>query len=108
SLAEKASKVTMLQRSPTYLFSAAKTSRPINLLRKVLPRKISHSIVRQTNALLEGVIWVLARNTPGFVKWWIRQIAVGYLPSGYDVDTHFKPRYNPWDQRLCLIPDADL
>jgi cation diffusion facilitator CzcD-associated flavoprotein CzcO len=108
SLAEKALKVTMLQRSPTYLFSAAKTSGTINLLRKVLPRKVSHSIVRQTNALLEGWIWLLARKTPGFVKWWIRQIAVRYLPEGYDVDTHFKPRYNPWDQRLCLIPDADL
>jgi cation diffusion facilitator CzcD-associated flavoprotein CzcO len=108
SLAEKALKVTMLQRSPTYLFSAAKSSRPANLVRKVLPRKISHSIVRQSNALLEGVIWFLARKAPGFVKWWIRQIAVRYLPEGYDVDTHFKPRYNPWDQRLCLIPDADL
>ena len=108
SLAETASKVTMLQRSPTYLFSAAKISGPMNLLRKMLPRRISHSIVRQSNALLEGLIWFLARKTPGFVKWWIRQIAVRYLPEGYDVDTHFKPRYNPWDQRLCLIPDADL
>ncbi|EUA20554.1 flavin-binding family monooxygenase domain protein [Mycobacterium xenopi 3993] len=42
------------------------------------------------------------------MKWWIRQIAIKNLPEGYDVDTHFKPRYNPWDQRLCLIPDADL
>ena len=108
SLAEKAAKVTMLQRSPTYLFSASKDSASANLLRKLLPHKVAHSIVRQSNALLEGVIWFLARKTPGFVKWWIRQIAVRYLPKGYDVDTHFKPRYNPWDQRLCLIPDADL
>jgi cation diffusion facilitator CzcD-associated flavoprotein CzcO len=56
----------------------------------------------------EGVIWLLARKTPGFVKWWFRQTAVRNLPEGYDVDTHFKPRYNPWDQRPCLIPDADL
>ena len=54
------------------------------------------------------MIWFLARKTPGFVKWLIRRIAVRNLPEGYDVDTHFKPRYNPWDQRLCLIPDADL
>ena len=108
SLAEKATKVTMLQRSPTYLFSAAKSSGPTNFVRKILPRRLSHSYARQSNALLEGVIWFLARMTPGFVKWWIRQIAVHYLPKGYDVDTHFKPRYNPWDQRLCLIPDADL
>ena len=108
SLAEKAAKVTMLQRSPSYLFSASKYSALTDLLRKVLPGSVAHSIIRQLNALSEGVIWFLARKTPGFLKWWIRQIAVRYLPEGYDVDTHFKPRYNPWDQRLCLIPDADL
>ncbi|WP_343572786.1 NAD(P)/FAD-dependent oxidoreductase [Mycobacterium sp.] len=108
SLAEKATKVTMLQRSPTYLFSASKVSGSTNALRKVLPRRFAHSVARQSNALMEGAIWFLARMTPGFVKWWIRRLAVRYLPKGYDVDTHFKPRYNPWDQRLCLIPDADL
>ncbi|WIM85926.1 NAD(P)/FAD-dependent oxidoreductase [Candidatus Mycobacterium wuenschmannii] len=108
SLAEKASKVTMLQRSPTYLFSAARSSGGLNFIQKFLPRKLAYSYARQSNALLEGVIWFLARTAPGLVKWWIRSIAVHYLPKGYDVDTHFKPRYNPWDQRLCLIPDADL
>ncbi|HME13977.1 MAG TPA: NAD(P)/FAD-dependent oxidoreductase [Mycobacterium sp.] len=108
SLAEKASKVTMLQRSPTYLFSASKYSASADLLRKVLPRRLSHLIIRQRTALAEGVIWFLARKTPGFIKWLIRRIATSNLPEGYDVDTHFKPRYNPWDQRLCLIPDADL
>jgi cation diffusion facilitator CzcD-associated flavoprotein CzcO len=108
SLAEKAATVTMLQRSPSYLFSASKYSAFTDVLRKLLPRRVAHSIIRQRSALLEGSIWFLARKTPGFLKWWIRQIAVRYLPEGYDVDTHFKPRYNPWDQRLCLIPDADL
>jgi len=98
----------MLQRSPTYLFSGSKYSALADLLRKVLPRRVAHSIIRQRIALLEGVIWFLARKTPGFVKWLIRRIAISNLPEGYDVDTHFKPRYNPWDQRLCLIPDADL
>jgi cation diffusion facilitator CzcD-associated flavoprotein CzcO len=108
SLAEKASKVTMLQRSPTYLFSASKYSASADWLRKVLPGRVAHLIIRQRNALAEGVIWFLARKTPGFIKWLIRRIAISNLPEGYDVDTHFKPRYNPWDQRLCLIPDADL
>jgi len=108
ALAEKAAKVTMLQRSPTYIFSGSRYSASTDLLRKVLPRRVAHSIIRQRNALLEGLIWFLARKTPGFVKWLIRQGAVKNLPEGYDVDTHFKPRYNPWDQRLCLIPDADL
>ena len=109
SLADKAAKVTMLQRSPTYLFSAAKSSAGTNFVRKILPRRLSHSLSRdRAMRCWKGCIWFLARTTPGFVKWWIRQIAVHYLPEGYDVDTHFKPRYNPWDQRLCLIPDADL
>jgi cation diffusion facilitator CzcD-associated flavoprotein CzcO len=108
SLADKATKVTMLQRSPTYLFSASRTSGSTNALRKILPLRFAHAFARQSNALLEGAIWFLARKTPGVMKWWIRRIAVHYLPKGYDVDTHFKPRYNPWDQRLCLIPDGDL
>jgi cation diffusion facilitator CzcD-associated flavoprotein CzcO len=108
SLAENASKVTMLQRSPTYLFSASKYSPSADWLRKVLPGRIAHLIIRQRQALLEGMVWFLARKTPDFVRWWIRRIAISNLPEGYDVDTHFKPRYNPWDQRLCLIPDADL
>jgi cation diffusion facilitator CzcD-associated flavoprotein CzcO len=108
SLAEKAAKVTLLQRSPTYLFSASKYSPTADALRKVLPCRIAHLIIRQRNALLEGMIWFLARKTPGFVRWWIRRIAISKLPKGYDVDTHFKPRYKPWDQRLCPIPDADL
>ncbi|MFZ3306548.1 MAG: NAD(P)/FAD-dependent oxidoreductase, partial [Mycobacterium sp.] len=108
SLAETAAKVTMLQRSPTYLFSGSKYSASTDLLRKVLPRGAAHSIIRQRNALLEGAIWFLARKTPGFVKWLIRRVAVRNLREGYDVVTHCKPRYNPWDQRLCLIPDADL
>jgi cation diffusion facilitator CzcD-associated flavoprotein CzcO len=108
SLTEKASKVTMLQRSPTYLFSASKYSPAADALRKVLPRRVAHSIIRQRNVLREGLIWFLARKTPGFIRWLIRRIAISNLPEGYDVDSHFKPRYNPWDQRLCLIPDADL
>lgn len=108
SLAEKASKVTMLQRSPTYMFSASRYSWFADALRKVLPGRVSHQIIRMRNALLEGIVWFLARKSPRFMKWWIRRIAISNLPKGYDVDTHFKPRYNPWDQRLCLIPDADL
>jgi cation diffusion facilitator CzcD-associated flavoprotein CzcO len=108
SLAERAKKVTMLQRSPTYMFSASRYSPLADVLRKVLPRRVAHELIRLRNALFEGAIWFLARKTPGFMKWWIRRIAIRHLPKGYAVDTHFKPRYNPWDQRLCLIPDADL
>jgi len=108
SLAEKAAKVTMLQRSPTYLGAAPRYSPVADWLRKVLPGRPAHLIIRQLNALLESVNWFLSRKTPRVVRWWFRRVAISKLPQGYDVDTHFKPRYNPWDQRPCLIPDADL
>jgi cation diffusion facilitator CzcD-associated flavoprotein CzcO len=108
SLAEWAGKVIMLQRSPTYLISASKYGKFAGVVRKVLPRRVSHSIVRMYSALSEAVFWFLSRKAPGFVKWLLRRKAINSLPEGYDVDTHFKPRYNPWDQRMCLIPDADL
>jgi cation diffusion facilitator CzcD-associated flavoprotein CzcO len=108
SLADRAEKVTMLQRSPTYLISMSKYSTFAGAVRKVLPRSASHSTVRMYIALTEAVLWFLSRKTPRFVKWLLRRVAINNLPDGYDVDTHFKPRYNPWDQRMCLIPDADL
>ncbi|MCV7198447.1 flavin-containing monooxygenase [Mycobacterium angelicum] len=108
SMAERAAKVTMLQRSPTYLISASKYSKVAAVSRKLLPRKASHLVIRTYNALMEAVLWFLSRKLPGMIKWMLRRKAVNSLPKGYDVDTHFKPRYNPWDQRLCLIPDADL
>ncbi len=108
SLAQKAAKVTMLQRSPTYLFSGPRVDPLINAIRKVLPRKVSHAVARWRNVLFEALIWFLARKTPGFVKWLLRRQAINNLPEGYPVDTHFKPNYKPWDQRLCLMTDGDL
>jgi cation diffusion facilitator CzcD-associated flavoprotein CzcO len=109
SLAERAAKVTMLQRSPTYLMAASRYSKFAWASRKVLPRRISHLVIRMyTAALGEAFFWFLSRKMPGLVKWLVRRNAINNLPDGYDIDTHFKPRYNPWDQRMCLIPDADL
>jgi cation diffusion facilitator CzcD-associated flavoprotein CzcO len=108
SLTGRAEKVTMLQRSPTYILSASKYSRLSAVTRKVFPLKASHLIVRMYYALVEAVLWFSSRKVPALVKWALRRTAINNLPGGYDVDTHFKPRYNPWDQRLCLIPDADL
>lgn len=108
SMAERAAKVTMLQRSPTYLISASKYSKVAAVSRKLLPRRPAHLVIRTYNALMEAVLWFLSRKLPGMIKWMLRRKAINSLPKGYDVDTHFKPRYNPWDQRLCLIPDADL
>ena len=108
SLAERAGKVTMLQRSPTYLISASKYGKAAAVARKVLPRKPAHLVIRMYSALTEAVFFFFSRKAPGLVKWLLRRNAISSLPAGYDVDIHFKPRYNPWDQRMCLIPDADL
>jgi cation diffusion facilitator CzcD-associated flavoprotein CzcO len=108
SLAERAGKVTMLQRSPTYLISVSRYGKVSAVTRKLLPRKASHLLIRMCSALTEAVFFFLSRKAPGFVRWLLRRVAINKLPAGYDVDIHFKPRYNPWDQRMCLIPDADL
>ncbi len=108
SLSERAGKVTMLQRSPTYLISSSKYGKVAAVVRTLLPRRASHLVVRMYNAVLESVFVFWSRKQPGLVKWLLRRKAINSLPDGYDVDTHFKPRYNPWDQRMCLIPDADL
>jgi cation diffusion facilitator CzcD-associated flavoprotein CzcO len=108
ALTDRAEKVTMLQRSPTYMMSVSKYSRFAAVSRKILPRKASHLGIRMHSALLEAVFWFLSRKIPRFVKWLLRRVAIENLPDGYDVDTHFKPRYNPWDQRVCLILDADF
>ncbi|GAB3024294.1 flavin-containing monooxygenase [Mycobacterium bourgelatii] len=108
AMADRAAKVTMLQRSPTYMISASKYSKVAAVARTLLPRKASHLVIRTYNALGEAVLWFLSRKIPLFIKWLLRRVAIKNLPAGYDIDTHFKPRYNPWDQRMCLIPDADL
>jgi len=108
ALAERAAKVIMLQRSPTYMMAASKYSTFAAAARKVLPRRAAHWAIRTYSALTEAVFWFFSRKTPGLIKSLLRHVATRNLPEGYDIDTHFKPRYNPWDQRMCLIPDADL
>jgi cation diffusion facilitator CzcD-associated flavoprotein CzcO len=108
SLTEQAAHVTMLQRTPSYMMSSVKVEPTANVIRKVLPRRVAHWIVRWRNALVASLLWVVARKAPGFSKRTLRRIAEHNLPAGYDIDTHFRPPYNPWDQRLCFIVDADL
>jgi len=108
AMAERAAKVTMLQRSPTYVISMPGKDGLANRLRTVLPDRVVYPIVRWKNVLLQGAFYRLSRRRPELVKRLLRRGAIKALPPGYDVDTHFKPRYNPWDQRICLVPDADL
>jgi cation diffusion facilitator CzcD-associated flavoprotein CzcO len=108
ALAEKAAHVTMLQRSPTYIISAPAEDPIANLLRRVLPEKTAYAVVRWKNVMLQMLLYRLSKRRPGFVRRLLRKGAERSLPPGYDVDKHFEPTYNPWDQRLCMIPDGDL
>jgi cation diffusion facilitator CzcD-associated flavoprotein CzcO len=108
SLAESAAHVTMLQRSPTYVASRPASDAIADRLRAWLPTKLAYAIVRWKNALQAIAIFNLSRRRPEMMKSMLRKAAIKQLPEGYAVDTHFKPSYNPWDQRMCLIPDGDL
>jgi monooxygenase len=108
AMAEKAAHVTMLQRSPSYVASLPSRDGVADALRRWLPPKMAYSLARWKNALLATLVFQVSRRTPGVMKRLVRKSATAQLPQGYDVDTHFAPRYNPWDQRLCLAPDGDL
>ena len=107
-MARTAGHVTMLQRSPTYVVSRPAEDAFANKLRERLPAKLAYAIVRWRNVLFGMYFFNMARKKPEQVKKGILDMVRAQLPAGYDVETHFTPRYNPWDQRLCLVPDADL
>jgi cation diffusion facilitator CzcD-associated flavoprotein CzcO len=108
AMAESAEHVTMLQRSPSYVVSLPARDPLADLVRRLLPPKLAYPIVRWKNVIVTTLFFQLSRRRPRLVKSWIRKGVEKALPPGYDVDTHFKPRYNPWDQRMCLVPDGDL
>jgi monooxygenase len=108
ALAETAEHVTMLQRSPTYIVSMPARDPIADVLRKVLPRRWSGPVIRWFKALTTQGSYQLSRRRPELMKKLLRKGVERHLPDGYDIDTHFSPRYDPWDQRLCLVPDGDL
>ena len=108
ALARTAGHVTMLQRSPGYLFSMPRVNRWLQPIRKWLPNKASYMIVRGVALSFEKIIWIFARGLPAGMKKMVRWQNTKQLPAGYPVDRDFKPRYNPWDQRMCLVADGDV
>ena len=107
-LAKQADHVTMLQRSPTYVVSMPDTDIIANILRKLLPEKMAYAITRWKNIELQQWTFRQSRKHPDRVKRrllkWVRK----ELGKDYDVETHFTPTYNPWEERLCLVPNNDL
>ena len=108
AMAETAGHVTMLQRSPTYVVSRPAEDELANKLRARLPAMLAYGIIRWRNVLGGMYFFNLARKKPEQVKQGIIAMVRQQMGPDYDVATHFTPRYNPWDQRLCLVPDADL
>jgi len=108
AMADNAAHITMLQRSPTYVVSRPAEDRMANWLRRHLPAKLAYGMVRWRNVLLGMFFFNRMRKYPAKAKERLIDMVRDELGPDYDVTTHFTPRYNPWDQRLCLVPDADL
>jgi cation diffusion facilitator CzcD-associated flavoprotein CzcO len=108
AMATEAEHVTMLQRSPTYIVTLPDEDPLANLARRYLPAKLAYAIARWKNVLLTLASFQLSRRRPELMKRILRLAVQRQLPAGYDIDRHFKPTYNPWDQRLCLVPNGDL
>jgi cation diffusion facilitator CzcD-associated flavoprotein CzcO len=107
-MAKTASHVTMLQRSPTYVVARPAEDGMANWLRRHFPAMLAYGISRWKRVLLQQYFFGLCRRKPAYAKKLILGGVRAYLGPDYDVDRHFTPRYNPWEQRMCLVPDADL
>jgi monooxygenase len=108
AMASRAAHVTMLQRTPSYILPIPSEDWVANLMRWFLPGKWVHALTRRKNIALQRAIWRFCRRHPRVARRLIRYINARLLPKGYPVDEHFHPPYEPWDQRPCLVPDADL
>lgn len=108
NLAERAAHVTMLQRTPSYILSIPRIDPLARQLQQRLPRELAFRLVRWKNVLVTTTSYQFARRRPKAMKAFIRKGLVRALPHDFDVDAHFSPPYDPWDQRLCLVPDNDL
>ncbi|MCB0973348.1 MAG: NAD(P)/FAD-dependent oxidoreductase [Actinobacteria bacterium] len=107
-LARTAEKVTMLQRSPSYMLSSPTVNLPTKLGIRLLPKKVRGDVLRLAYVGVTLGTYQISRNLPGFMKRALRTQLAWQLPRGFEIDRHFKPDYEPWDQRLCVVADGDL
>ncbi len=108
AMAEQAAKVTMLQRSPTYVVSLPAKDPIATFLRAVLPEKLAYKLTRAKNVWFQRYIYQQTRQQPEKMRARLINMVRKQLGPDFDVEKHFTPSYMPWDQRLCLVPDADL
>ena len=108
AMASETSHITMLQRSPTYYMAAPDQDSIGNLIKKILPEKTAYFLVRWKNILMGRVLFILLKRYPQKFKDNLINGVREHLGEDYDVDTHFTPKYMPWDQRLCFVPNGDM
>ena len=108
AMASDAASVVVLQRSPTYIMSLPSRDAIADKLRSALPPRVAYALTRAKNISVATAIYQLCQRYPQAAREKIRGFQTRWLPKDYDIDTHFKPTYDPWDQRLCLVPDGDL
>ena len=108
AMTDEAAHVTMLQRSPSYVLTVPGEDPLANAIRRFLPDRAAYPVVRWKNVALATALYRASRRWPERVAKLIRASVQRQLPDGYDVDTHFKPDYDPWDQRMCMVPNGDL
>ena len=108
NMVDDAAELTMIQRSPSYVFSRPAEDAVANFLNRILPEKWAFSLTRWKNIYMQNTTFKTARKKPEKVKKVLLNAVRKSLGDDYDVDKHFTPRYNPWEERLCLIPDDDF
>lgn len=108
AMATSAAHVTMLQRTPTYVVARPDMDKVANALRRFLPASLAYAVTRWKNTTMQQLVYKKTRTKPDYVKSKLLDGVREHLGPDFDVDTHFTPDYNPWDQRLCLVPNGDL
>lgn len=108
AMAHTTGHITMLQRSPGYVLPIPAKNPIARFFRAVLPGRVASKVIRSIHIMLLHRLFTISQRYPAQARALIRWINVRLLPEGYDVDTHFNPRYNPWDERLCMVPEGDL
>ena len=108
AMAERAAHVTMLQRTPTYILPVPRQDAIAGTLKKVFGERYGFALARRKNIAQQRLTWLFCRRFPTAARKVIRSLNAKLLPAGFPVDEHFNPPYNPWDQRLCIVPDGDL
>lgn len=108
ALTDKAEHVTMLQRSPTYFVTLPRVDAIAQKLREHLPENLAYGVTRWKNVLLAFLMFRMSKRFPKRMKKFFIDGVRQQLGSDFDIDKHFTPNYNPWDQRVCLVPDGDF